>query len=64
MATFTKPPFSLKVVWKLFQFTKIIVSEGFRFFRLKVSVNLGVYHYNDNEWPLFIIFVAAFTPLV
>ena len=33
MATFTKPPFFMKVVWKLFQFKKIIVCEpGLRFF--------------------------------
>ena len=32
MATFTKPPFFLKVVWKFFQFKKIIFSEpGLRF---------------------------------
>ena len=34
MAIFTKPPFFVKVVWKLFQFKKIIVSEpGLRFSR-------------------------------
>ena len=27
MATFTKPPFFMKMEWKLFQFKKIIVSE-------------------------------------
>ena len=27
MATFTKPPFSVKVVWKKFQFTKKTFSE-------------------------------------
>ena len=32
MATCTKPPFFVKVVWKLFQFKKIIFSEpGLRF---------------------------------
>ena len=38
MATFTKPTFFMKVVWKLFQFKKILDVRG-----LKLSVNLGVY---------------------
>ena len=44
MATFTKPPFSLKVVWKNFQFKKNIVSEpGLRFSEIEtVSESVGL----------------------
>ena len=43
MATYTKPPFFVKVVWKMFQFKKIIFANLAlqNFCQLKLSVNLG-----------------------
>ena len=42
MATFTKPPFFVKVEWKLFQFKKIIVSEpGLRFLLIETFSESG-----------------------
>ena len=46
MATFTKHQFFVKVVWKLFQFKKLLsLILVLDFHRLKFSVNLGVYHF-------------------
>ena len=43
MATFTKPPFFLKVVYKLFQFKTIIVNEpGLRFLPVDTFNESGV----------------------
>ena len=42
MAAFTKPPFFVKVVWKLFHFKKIIFSEpGLRFLMIETFIESG-----------------------